>query len=420
MPGIAFPAGPSAFFLTSRGAFRLPRLTVCPDSTYPAPLFMPDSAQPFHVPTPRGFACSVLLLALFAAGQMWLWWTAPSHHNPSSTGSEAAGSQAPKPSGTEAKPGAAPPAIASLPAADLLLPQTPEEAEHGIPVVPPLAEEDPDFPPPAPPVPDLVALSRPPYPPIEDRAILKHMALAADLDHAGDMLGAIRNLRAAETAYPGHPEILYQLGSAYLRIGNSPRGYSYLNHLLELGPARAGELALLAKIKLEGGQPDHAGPQITGGPFRIGEALTRHLPAENGERVSLLVAIRTHPSVEVAPEDLQIYVHFYELAGGRNVIHSPVEPSHAWRTAPVDWKDTTEELLEFTYSRVETEESPQPGSTCEYYGHVIKLYYADELQDMVVQPRVLYEHLQREKRQSPRDDLPADLDENPLFDIDDP
>ncbi|HUF60954.1 MAG TPA: hypothetical protein VMN36_02670 [Verrucomicrobiales bacterium] len=376
---------------------------------------MPDSAQPFHVPTPRGFACSVVLLAVFAAGQLWLWFTAPSHDDqPADSGTPKSGARQTQVAGSS------PSLAAPVSSSSLLLPQAAEDGEEGIPAVPPPSEEDPDFPPPAPPAPDLVALSGPPYPPIEDRAVLKHMALAADLDHAGDMLGAIRNLRAAETVYSGHPEILYQLGSAYLRIGNTVRGYSYLNELLALGPARAGELALLAKIKLEGGQPDHTGPRITGGPFRIGEALTRHLPAENGERVSLLVAIRTHPSAEVAPEDLQIYVHFYELAGGRNVVHSPVEPSHAWRTAPVDWKGATEELLEFTYSRVEPEGAAPPGSTREYYGHVIKLYYADELQDMVVQPRVLYEHLQREERPFLRDDRTADLEANPLFDIDDP
>ncbi|MEM7386993.1 MAG: hypothetical protein AAF514_18805, partial [Verrucomicrobiota bacterium] len=220
-------------------------------------------------------------------------------------------------------------------------------------------------------------------PVVEDREAIKFLALAEELEEAQDIPGALRNLRQADRLVPRHPSILYRLANAYEKIGNVNRAGEYYQQVYQFGPGRAGELAVLAGVKLKGEAVDRQAmprPNLT-----IAEVLeTRHEEVTSGEKVSLLIRIKSESGEEISPENVRIYVFFFDVVNGRRIEQTTAdEPVFEWKSEPVNWVKVSEELLQVTYYHPELTLSQRAElGTRAYFGYVVKLYYFDEIQDL--------------------------------------
>jgi hypothetical protein len=67
----------------------------------------------------------------------------------------------------------------------------------------------------------------------------------------------------------------------------------------------------------------------------------------------------------------------------------PFEEVNPWRSENPDYKDPEEELLDVTFNIPKIDD----GANRKFFGYLVKLYYRDEIQDVLVEPRVLVELL---------------------------
>ncbi len=84
-------------------------------------------------------------------------------------------------------------------------------------------------------------------------------------------------------------------------------------------------------------------------------------------------------------------------------------------TEPVDWKDSPqEEIIDFAYYRPYSLDSETSG-TRKFYGFVAQLFYDDEWQDLVAQPRTLIEEMRAIQEMDAMPDPGGTRVENSLF-----
>jgi hypothetical protein len=82
-----------------------------------------------------------------------------------------------------------------------------------------------------------------------------------------------------------------------------------------------------------------------------------------------------------------------------------VEEVNPWRSETPDYKEPSEELLDVVYHIPYLDD----GAEREFFGFVVKLYYRDEIQDVLVEPRILVELLSNRRGGGNEGELDATL-----------
>jgi hypothetical protein len=250
---------------------------------------------------------------------------------------------------------------------------------------------------------------------ILDPLVRDKVEFARLLREEGDVQTAVEQFRSASEQLPGNPTILYELASCYEALDLADLASDTWLEIRNLGPERAGEFYKFAELKLLGSQNGGAAPR------KFLTLSSHHLyqnPQEtSGEMLTLRAAIKAEPGVEIDPSAVQLRVLFFDLVDGHTIARGLNDGNYPQRmvTEPIDWKDNPpEEIIDFAYYR------PYPldgeaGEQRKFYGFVAQLFYDDEWQDLVAQPRTLIEEMRSIQESAPPPDSNGSRVENSLF-----
>ncbi len=270
---------------------------------------------------------------------------------------------------------------------------------------------------PAEPAEPVSALSAQPLPPppglkapiIQDPLVAKLLAEARQARVAGDMRVAITKLKEAEKLAPDEPNVLYEAGMAYELMGIFDLASSYYQRVYELGTTGAGTLYQEAANKITAG---FAQPHAERGSFLLGQTrIFKQEPPEGGQLVVITIPVSKNPKEDFLADDLEVKVTFFDQDETMKIqpIAAEERPQDNWLTAPVDWVDQREELLQITYKIAppSVQDAHLFGSR-KYYGQVVELFYKGELIDSQAWPRHLAQKLNASQ------EAPLFLEENTL------
>ena len=234
-----------------------------------------------------------------------------------------------------------------------------------------------------------------------------------------DIGAAVLKLETAEQIAPSEPNVLYQFAEVFGAVGQYEKAADYYQKVFNLGPVAAGALYELASHKLSVGFKQALGME---GKMTLGRI--RHFGdtrADGGERIILTIPVLAAPGQEIDDNKLSIQVTFYDKRDGK--VHqatSDSDLSHKWLTSPLNWNESGEELLQYTYiippgDRRDVHLLGKRG----HFGQVVELRYDGELLDHQAWPRTLAQ--QRKVQEAsplfiPSEFLPGQVNEaNPLL-----
>ena len=250
---------------------------------------------------------------------------------------------------------------------------------------------------------------------ILDPLVRDKVEFARLLREEGDIQTALEQFRSANQQLPGNPTILYELASCYDALDLADEASDIWLEIHNLGPDRAGELFKFAELKLLGSRDGSAAPR------KFLTLSSHHLyqnPQEtSGEMLTLRTAIKAEPGVEIDPTAVRLRVLFFDLVDGSTIARGLNDGNYPQRmvTEPVDWKDSPqEEIIDFAYYRPYSLDSETAG-TRKFYGFVAQLFYDDEWQDLVAQPRTLIEEMRAIQEMDAMPDPGGTRVENSLF-----
>lgn len=230
--------------------------------------------------------------------------------------------------------------------------------------------------------------------PISNREAVKRLELATVAETEGDVKGALTYLRAANVSEPNHPAILYRLGVLLHRLGSHQKAEVYFQIIRQMGEGKAGAYYPLAGHYLSGEDPDRRVRGLEDRPFRLGKAESSVTSGENGDRwITVAVSLRSSPGEEVNPGGVFMEILYYDLVNGRRAEQLAGEMQEAeWASETPDWIDPEEELVDLVFHVPPMSPGPEERSRT-FFGFILKLYYEDEIQDVIADPRVLPEIL---------------------------
>jgi hypothetical protein len=104
------------------------------------------------------------------------------------------------------------------------------------------------------------------------------------------------------------------------------------------------------------------------------EILSARLEGEGQEPKKLQVTIKPNPKATIEVPHVRVQVFFYDNDKGK-IVQSKAQVTSKWLSAPVDWGNGENELLEI---RLQPDTS---GSASKFAGYVIAVYYKGDLQD---------------------------------------
>jgi tetratricopeptide (TPR) repeat protein len=229
---------------------------------------------------------------------------------------------------------------------------------------------------------------------IQNKSALTYLDKGMHSRDRGDMRGALIKFRAAAALEPNHPRVLYEFAMTFEQMGLTEKATQTWRSIYELGQVRAGDYFLLADFRLKGKQPKsdtESIPEPSNQSLKIARAVAeRDLSVTEGERVVLNVLISALPGSQPNPQDVHVRVDFYDIVNEASVDLTRAVPSNRWITQPVDWQGQSEELLEVAYFLPpQTDSDILEFGQRKYHGYVIRVYYRDQVQDVVAEPRAL-------------------------------
>jgi len=210
-----------------------------------------------------------------------------------------------------------------------------------------------------------------------------------ELRAGGNTQAALRTLQSADEKLPNHPRILSEIAATYSQMGLNEKATTYWEQVYQLGFARAGAYFDIADMVLKGKQLEQIPRKDS--LLSIGDvAEIRDKKITAGERITLRVTIQAQPGSQPVGADMALLVYFYDLVDGKQFLRSTADTSESYISAPYDWQDGKTEAIEVTYYQpVFTPGERRELGERVYYGYIVKLYYRDELQDVVAAPRKL-------------------------------
>jgi len=243
-----------------------------------------------------------------------------------------------------------------------------------------------------------LAQARATAPPISDTILARLVDTGEELRASGNMQGALQALSKAEAAYPEHPRILSQMAATYQEMGVNQTASEYWAEVIALGSAASGPYFDIAN-RVRNREPllgsvsepepvDRAAPSELGSVLAIGEVkVDEQPPGDSGQRVSLRIVVDSVDGGNHVGEDLSLFVFFYDLVNGDQILESTADTSYLYPTEPYDWEVNGKEefIVNYNQPKFSEEEIIELGQR-QYYGYAIQLYYRDALQDTVVMP----------------------------------
>ncbi len=206
----------------------------------------------------------------------------------------------------------------------------------------------------------------------------------------GDMQASLEALRGADAKEPNHPLILSEIALTYEEMGILTKASAAWRSIVTMGEQSAGSYFNLAKSKLDG-RSESMLKNISA--IKLGECqVIRDASAKKGERIAVRVPLLATPGAVIDPAQMDIHVYLYESVNNGERIEQAraKEPSLDWVSAPVDWKESNEELVDVVYDLP----SPKPEELREFgqrkfHGYVVKLFYQNKLVGDEAQPASL-------------------------------
>ncbi len=254
---------------------------------------------------------------------------------------------------------------------------------------------------------------------IDDPEVSRLVHEAREARVRNDIGAAVLKLEAAEERAPAEPNVLYQFAEVFGAVGHYEKAADYYQKVFNLGPVEAGALYELASHKLSVGFEQ---AQKMEGKMTLGRIRHFHdKRVDTGERIVLTIPVLAAPGQEIDDNKLSIEVTFYDKRNGK--IHQATSDSelrHKWLTTPLNWSESGEELLQYTYII-------PPGDKRdihllgerEHFGQVVELRYHGELLDHQAWPRTLAKQRNVQEVSPlfiPPEFLPENLNEaNPLL-----
>lgn len=333
----------------------------------------PDKAR--HVA--QGVLC--LLASFCVGGVLFAWW-----RSPSSAGAHASsnGATAPAPAIPAYTAPVTPSPAAYSPVATV--PATGPTALASLPSAP-----APTAPPPQPTLPPGKQLKNP--------QVLEAVNVAREVRRLGDMQAALESLRSAELREPKHPEILAEMALTYEAMGISSKSSALWSEILAMGEAGAGGYHALAMSKTTGGGgPAAAPPSTPGTAISLGACGAMKDPSvKQGQRIAVRVPIVATPGATIDPALMDIHVFLFESVNNGERVEQvrAVTPTLNWVSTPVNWKDSTEELVDVIYDLP----PPKPGEAGAraFHGYLVRLFYQNKLAGEQAQPESLRDMAQQ-------------------------
>ncbi len=204
----------------------------------------------------------------------------------------------------------------------------------------------------------------------------------------GDMGLAILKLEEAKARDENEPVTAFEMGETLEAMGVFDQAADCYETVMAMGATRAGTLYQRAAAKLEEGFL----PEPVIGKVGLGHVRSFKNPEHpDGCQVQLIVPVEKAPDAEVAPDDLDVIVEFFNRSrrGG-------LEPANRdWVSVPEsaaswDWS-AGPETMRVIYQIPHAEQDPLL-APAEYYGQVVTLLYRGEVVDVVAWPRDLAAH----------------------------
>jgi tetratricopeptide (TPR) repeat protein len=206
---------------------------------------------------------------------------------------------------------------------------------------------------------------------------------------AGDMGMAIVKLEEALKQSPEDPTVLFELGMVHEAMGVFGEAANYYEKVFRLGVSGAGELYQVAAAKLRDGfeQPTDMLGKLALGRVRI----FNDAKANGGQRVVLTVPVQKAPGEEVAANEIEVAVTFFNKTDKGEIVQleddSWAQPT--WVSLPFDWAGGEENLRMNYRIPVRDAQTDHLFGKLAYYGQVVTLSYKGEILDVQAWPRDL-------------------------------
>lgn len=233
-----------------------------------------------------------------------------------------------------------------------------------------------------------------------------------------DLVLAITKLEEAQKTSPSEPNILYEFGEVAELLGNFDKAADYYEKVFQLGVTEAGVLYERAAEKLSVG---FGAREQVRGKLSLGRVREFHdKRVVDGEKVVLTIPVLAAAGQVTDPDSIVVGVHVYDQLGEELVKASETNPPQSrWVSEPVDYRSGEEELRVTYFIPAVGMADERLFGVRKYFGHVVKLYYDDELVDQKAWPRILATEVNAPESDPlylPDDYLPEDFNpDSPLL-----
>jgi len=216
----------------------------------------------------------------------------------------------------------------------------------------------------------------------------------------GNQTAALEYLSQANQVFPGNAEIMVGLARIQTSL-QQPQAADTWQRILDLGPqaaqyrAEAESQLSLAGPSSNGGLPTGQTSADAAVALRDSEGLQPGSTLgivdvrESGDGTgfkTLKVAIKSRPEEPIDVGATKIHVFFYEDVNG-SIEQTRSKILYDWMSQPADWADQESmELLQVKYRVPNPGEVADDGTTRQYYGYMVLVYYKGLLQDFRAVP----------------------------------
>lgn len=222
--------------------------------------------------------------------------------------------------------------------------------------------------------------------PVVEKLIAESRALQLD----GDMMRAMLKLDEAARRDPSEAAVIYSKGLLYEEMGLYTQAADQYQAVQQMGITAGTFFKLSAKKLTKGMDAAHANrAAISIGPMNI----RRDDHKQDDQQVDLAITILARPDKSINPSDVSVQVHFYDKLENGEIkkASSRAKISEGQWDGKVDWKGAShEETVQISYMIPEADLTQERlFGQRQYYGHVVELYYKNEVIDQQATPRKL-------------------------------
>ncbi len=219
---------------------------------------------------------------------------------------------------------------------------------------------------------------------------------ATDIRDQGDMTGALASLRDAQKLFPDDPKIIAQFATTYEQMGLVDKALAQWKRVVEAGE-KAGDLYGVAAEKVRTGviprDPasgrDDEGLQ-PGSTLGIVDAAKNYDSSNPAvEKISVRMGIKARANAVVNASAVNIQAMFYDLVANQEVESTDPRTTSVtseWLTPPPDWREDGLEVLKVRYEQKPVAAAENAVRERKYLGYIIRVYYENELQDVIAEP----------------------------------